>query len=194
MFLVITPLLVLFAGILTICWIITGQDFEPYITFILILAGFLGIFVDKWIRLRETRKGLLYALVHELFVNMQVINDPKFSPNSEEAKNFVIFPRLSNSVVEATIISNAFGSKKDRKLFKLLYSWREISTEFNKRLDFTEIAIHDQSSTTIKHWRETLKDGVTFSQVKKSIVEISDHLLKNYKTESGIDGNTVLFK
>jgi len=133
---VVTPVLFLSTGILAIFWII-GYDFEPIITFILILVGFLGLFIDRWIRLRETRKSLLYALVHELFINMQKLTDPRFNPNAEQVGKFVVFPRLSNSVVDATIISNAFASKKDRELFRLLHSWSDFSKEFNKRLDIT---------------------------------------------------------
>lgn len=192
-FSVFTRLLFVCAGILAFCWIITEQEFESYITFILILAGFLGIFVDRWLKLRETRKSLLIALAHELFENMQVILDPIFSPDSKDAKKFVVFPRLSHFAVEATIISSAFTSKKDRELFNLLYSCLERSKDFNKRLDITEIVTVKSPPTDIKIWRETLKEGVTFSQFRKSLAEISNHLLKYYKNESGIDENTVLF-
>lgn len=188
-----TPLLFVCAGILAICWIIAEQKFESYITFILILAGFFGIFVNRWLTLRGTRKSLLIALAHEFYKNLQIIKNPIFSPDPKDANKFVIFPRLSHSAVEATIISGVFTSKKDRELFNLLHSYFEHSKDFNKRLDITEIVTMNGPPAKIKNWRETLKKGVTFSQFRKSLVEISTHLVQHYKKESGIDENTVLF-
>jgi len=45
----------------------------------------------------------------------------------------------------------------------------------------------------IKSWKEKIKDGVTFSQIRKTLLEISDHLTEFYKKESGIGENTILF-
>lgn len=192
---IITHLLVICAGTVAILWFINEKDYEPFITFILILAAILGIFVERWAALKEKRKELLHALAHELYKNMSIVNDSKFNSNSTNVEKFVVFPRLTNFVVETSIVSGAFISEKDRDFFKLLYSWHEHSTEFNNRLDLTEIAMMlDPSPSNIKAWRSRLNEGVTLSIVRKSLGEIVAHLLNNYKSESGVDEDTVLFK
>ena len=60
--------------------------------------------------------------------------------------------------------------KKDKKLFNLMHSWIEFSTEFNNRLNITENAmLLNQTPPNISRWRIKLKEGQTFVIIKKSI-------------------------
>lgn len=191
---ILRNILFIFAGILALFWYHNERNFEPLITVILIIAGILSISIERWFNLKEKRRELLHELVHELYINLNIVNDSKFNPNSNEAEKFVVFPRLLNTALQACIVSGAFTLKKDKKLFNLMHSWIEFSTEFNNRLNITENAmLLNQTPPNISRWRIKLKEGQTFVIIKKSLTDLSRHLIKYYKNESGIDETTVLF-
>jgi len=191
---ILRNILFIFAGILALFWYHNERNFEPLITVILIIAGILSISIERWFNLKEKRRELLHELVHELYINLNIVNDSKFNPNSNEAEKFVVFPRLLNIALQACIVSGAFTLKKDKKLFNLMHSWIEFSTEFNNRLNITENAmLLNQTPPNSSRWRIKLKEGQTFIIIKKSLTDLSRHLIKCYKNESGIDETTVLF-
>ncbi|QQR84043.1 hypothetical protein IPJ72_02505 [Candidatus Peregrinibacteria bacterium] len=190
----IKNILFIIAAILAIFWYLNQKEYEPIITTILIVAGIAGIYIEKWSNSKQKRKDLLHALVHELYINLNIIQDNKFNPNHEKIKQFVVFPRVINIATEACIVSSAFISDNDKTLFKLMHSWVEHSMELNNRLSLTENAmLNDATPSNITNWREKLRDGETLLGIKESLNDLTIHVIKNYKNESGIDEDTVLF-
>ena len=183
------------AGLLSVAWFYSEKTFEPFITSLLIFAAITGFFVEKWISDRGKRKRLLFALTHELFINMGVLEDATFRANNKDSSKFVVFPRLESSIVNDVIRSGSFLGARDKLLFKMLHIWRERIQQFNNRLDLTEIAcLLNPSPDNILMWREKLSSGGMIQQVKDAYIDITNELLNNYSNESGVDRDTELFK
>lgn len=144
---------------------------------------------------QEKRNDLLYTLMHELFFNANVLQDPKFKPINKLPKVPTVYPRLVSSAVEATISSGLFNESKDTELFRLLHSWREKVSEFNRRLDITEqYTFTNPTQEVLASFRTSmLKSSSILNQVRKALEEISNHLLDNYSNESGVTRKTILF-
>ncbi len=183
------------ANIVAVVWFYFERDFEPFITSLLIFAAITGFFVEKWISKKGKRKELLVALVHELYLNMNMLEDSVFSPSSENKSKFVVFPRLESSVVNAVIWSGSFSGIKDKNIFLLLHVWRENIQRFNQRLEITETAcLLNSSPENLSLWRKKLSSGKVIAQVRSAYNEIANELLDKYSSESGINRNTELFK
>jgi hypothetical protein len=120
------------AGLLSVAWFYSEKTFEPFITSLLIFAAITGFFVENWISDRGKRKRLLFALSHELFINMAVLKAAIFRANNKDSSKFVVFPRLESSIVNDVIRSGSFLGAKDKLLFKMLHLWRERIQQFNR--------------------------------------------------------------
>ena len=183
------------AGLFAVAWFYSEKTFEPFITSLLIFAAITGFFVEKWISDRAKRKGLLFALAHELFINMSILKDAAFRPNNKDSSKFIVFRRLESSIVNDVIRSGSFLGARDKVLFKALHFWRERIQQFNKRLDLTEIAcMLNSTPDNILLWRDKLSSGGVVQQVKDAYNIITSELLNNYSNESGVDRDTDLFK
>ena len=86
--------------------------------------------------------------------------------------------------------------KKDKGLFSLLYSWKEVAGEFNHRLDIMEQQIiRNPSPEKVTVWQTKLsRTGKTLPSVKVSLKKLLEVLVTEYSAESGIGRNTVLFE
>lgn len=155
------------------------------------LSGYIQAAEEK-----NRRQGTLHALVHELYVNLNILLDAKFNPSDEQIGRPVIYPRLMVATTDNAIASGVFRDTTDKKLFRLLYSWKEIAHDFNHRLDVTEQYIFsDPSPKTVTLWQTKLtRTGRTLPSVKDALRNLLEFLLTKYSDESGIDKDTTLFE
>jgi len=159
-----------------------------------LLATVLAVFVDRWLTKKERRQELLYALGHELYVNRNVIADPVWRPSAGAAPVPKVYPRVFTATLDTVIGSGAFNDPGDRKLFNLLHRWREEATEFNRRLDITELrTFMNPHSEELTAWQMRLAEGAVIAQTRGTLTELTELLLDSYSKESRIDRGTVLF-
>lgn len=190
----VTFVLLVLACLIAIAWFISSPDFEPALTSIALLATITGLFIDRWLATKERRQELLYALAHELYMNLQVLADPLFRPDTEPKKEPSVYPHLYVATLETVIASGAFIENRDRRLFHLMHSWRQLAQEFNKRLDITELrTFTNTSADEIERFRNSLTSGQVLGETKRVLQELSTHLVDNYSKESGVGKDTILF-
>jgi hypothetical protein len=190
----ITLLLLAAAWFVAVVWLVRVPDFEPALTSLALLATMSTLYVDHWLSQRERRRELLATLAHELFVNLQTLNDPVFSSTPVEPHRPVVFPRLSLGSTVNVIASGAFTTTRDTRLFKLLHAWRERADDFNHSLWITEVCsfvVRDPKE--IGAFREKLGTGRVLQATRQAFRDLSDHLLVAYSSESGITRDSVLF-
>jgi hypothetical protein len=190
----LTSFFLLIALVTSIAWFIYSPDFEPVITSLALLVTIVSVFAERLVTARERRRELLAALMHELHMNKQVLQDAAFLPDTSPRGIPTIYPRLYTATLETVIASGAFSSPPDRKLFKLLHSWKQRSLEFNRRLDVTELhTFTAPSPELIEGYRRVLTGGKVLKNTKQTYNTLSSHLFENYSKESGVERDTVLF-
>ena len=145
---------------------------------------------------KRRRQDSLHALVNELYVNMNILHDPKYNPPDGQTGTFVVYPRLLMETAAHTIASGSLRSATDKKLLRLLYSWKEIGHDFNHRLDVMEqYVLRDPSIKNINSWQTKLtRTGRTLPSVRANLQNLLELLVNEYSAESGIDRDTVLFE
>jgi hypothetical protein len=188
---VLTKVALAVALVLAIVWAVAGFDLEPWVTSAALLAAVLGIFVEPWLATKELRRGLLRDLAHELFRNLHVVQDSKMKSSDG---SFVVYPRVSTTVVEAALSSGLFSGGSDERLIKDLHAWHELAGEFNNRLDLTERQTIAASTEDRQSFQRKLVEGRTLESVRTQLASLTSHLMEHYADESGIDLDTVLFR
>lgn len=171
-------------------WAIAGLAIGPWVTFFALVAAVLGIVVEPWLATKESRRGLLRDLAHELFRNLQVVQDSKLESSDG---TFVVYPRVSTAVVEAAFSSGLFSSGSDEKLIRGLHGWHECACDLNHRLDITEAQTASASTEIRQTFQQRLATGRTLRGTRDQLASLIGCLMENYADESGVDSDTVLF-
>ncbi len=194
-YIVLTTLgLLVISFVLALCWLCAKPDYEPALTSTVLLATITGLFIDRWLSSRERRHELLFALVHELYMNIRVLGDPLFVSETVAETRPRVYPRLYTATLETVIASAAFIERKDRILFRLLHSWRQRAGEFNRRLEVTELCTFTKpTSDLLLAFRKALISGRVLGITRATLQELSSHLIATYNNVSGIDVTTRLF-
>lgn len=169
---------------------VTGLDIGPWVTSFALLAAVLGFYVEPWLETKGRRRGMLRDLVHEVFRNIQVLKDPKLESHDG---SFIVYPRVSTTVVEATLSSGLFSSGSDEKLIKALHRWHESACEFNRRVSITEDSTASSSHEMRESFQRQLAEGRTLRGIRSQLKSLADCLMEDYVDESGIDSGTTLF-
>ncbi len=192
-YIVITTLMILIGAFLVaIAWFIASPDYEPALTSLVLLATIIGLFIDRWLSERERRRQLLHSLVHEIYMNIGVFDDLNALKSLDKEKQIHIFPRFYTFTLTAVIASGAFSTKRDKKLWKLLNGWLQRVIDANNRLHITELQTFSNPNIAEIFYAK-LSTGNVMVITKQSFLELANHLFDTYKTESGIDRNTILF-
>ncbi len=190
-----TFILLVTAFAFAVAWLFSKPDREPALTSAALLATITGLFIDRWLASKERRRELLSALAHELYMNLQVLSDPLFKPDPQPRQGISVYPRLYIATLDTVIASGALTQKGDRKLFRLMHSWRQRATDFNHRLDITEIVtMGDPQPQVIARFRSVLTTGKILSTTRDTLIELAGHLTDDYAKESGIGRDTILFQ
>jgi hypothetical protein len=191
---IITFILLSVACLTAVAWFISTPDFEPALTSLALLATITGLFIDRWLAAKERRKELLYALAHELYMNLQVLSDPLFRQDTKLNKVPSVYPRLYIGTLETVIASGAFIQQRDRRLFHFMHLWRQRASEFNRRLDITELrTFMNPTEDEITTFRNLLTGGVVLLETQKVLQDLSTHFTDNYAKESAVGKDTILF-
>lgn len=192
----ITIALLIAAWLTALGWLVTERNFEPALTSLALLASITTLYIDVWLSARNRRREILQAIVHEIYVNLGVFEDKKFSPNwtNPGGTGLTVYPRVRTSALDSAVSSGVFYTKQDRILVRLLSAWQTMSLELNQRLTITELGTFtNPRPEAIAAWREGLTAGTTLPQIKSALVNLATHLMDSYAAESGIDRNTILF-
>ena len=90
------------------------------------------------------------------------------------------------SINEYAIASNVFAERQDRELFSLIHQWRHTATEFNRRLDITELrTFTNLSPQEIRLLYEALQELKEFNDALNLTQHITTFLKSKYPKCSG---------
>ena len=187
------PFLLIAAFLAAVMWAVCAPDFEPAITSLALLASLIAVYVDRWMNIRERRKELLGVLAHELYMNIGVVKDLKTAKNDENISKPHIYPRFYTTSLTSVIASGMFAGPKDKELWKCMHGWLQRSTDFNNRLNVTESQIFS-NPVNAKAFNKKVAEGRVATIAIAEFKELMNILMTNYKTESEIDYDTVLFE
>ena len=189
-----TFILLVISFFFAVAWLYFKPDWEPALTSVALLATITGLFIDRWLAAKERRRELLFALAHEVYMNLNVLSDPLFKPDTQPPQAPSVYPRLYTATLDTVIASGVFTQLSDRKLFRLMHSWRQRASEFNHRLDITELFTFGKPEPeVIASFRAVLTSGIVLSKSREVLTELAAHLMDNYARESGVSRDTILF-
>jgi hypothetical protein len=162
-------------------WTQDLNNFEPLLTSLGLLATITGIFGERLASAIEKRRELLRALLNECISNNEILSNDRFNSNLHKQGRPIVFPRLIMSVTETAIISGVFAERKDRELFSLLHQWRHTVTEFNRRLDITELrTFTNLSPQEIHSLYQALQESKEFNDAGNLTTQLADVLKSKY--------------
>jgi hypothetical protein len=186
--------LLVLAGVIAVVWVWRTRRLEAFASLLVLLATVTLTFVDRWAARRERRRELLRGLVHELYMNLQVLASKEFAPPTPPALTPTVYPRLYVGALQAVIASGAFTETRDRRLTHLLHGWLQRAQEFNERLLVTEMWLFAHPTPEeIATWQTKLASGAVLQVTRERLGDLATHLMDHYARESGIDRNSVLF-
>ena len=164
-----------------------------FTTAVALLAAITGLLIDPWLERRERRRECLNALLHELYMDRRVLDEPIEDANTP-AKPVELYSRLYTAALETAVGSGAFGETRDRELFRLLRGWHQRASEYNQRLQFTEVYLATHPSPeSVTAFRSRIAGGAVRNAASTAVDGLVKHLLEHYSAESGINRDTVLF-
>lgn len=171
-----------FAGLagaisLSISWAILagGARLEALIQTLGLLAALTGIATERFAAQRQRRRLALLALADELSKNQAIIADLRLTLGGASRRR--VYPRLLISAADGAITSGVLaGSSRD--LFAALHEWRNEVTDFNRRLDLTEMLTFLQGTPDIiRDFEQALaRDGGRLHRVARLLANLLDHL------------------
>lgn len=159
-------------------------------TLFIAIGGFLA--THGWSARTEAvqKDGLIRAVAAELMLNIQIVSDQKFiEDNKLKLEEFVIFLRAQTVALEGAIASGIFLSEVDRELLTRFTNLRELLSEFNQRLTFTESQILQQTPKTRATTRASVGDSPLRSGIDSKLRVLGQLLVASY----GISTNDRFF-
>jgi hypothetical protein len=179
-----------FAGLagaigLSIGWAILadGARLEAVIQTLGLLAALTGIAAERLAAERQRRRLAQFALADELSKNQAIIADLRLTLGGTSRRR--VYPRLLISAADGAITSGVLAGG-NRHLFALLHEWRNEVTDFNRRLDLTEMLTFLQGTPDIiRDFEQALaRDDGRLHRVADLLANLLDHLHQHHGQDS----------
>ncbi len=148
---------------------------------------------DRWINSKERRKELLRVLAHELYMNIGVIDDLNAAKKDENLTKAHVYPRFYTTSLTTVISSGMFTGPKDKKLWKSMNGWLQKSSDYNNRLNLSEAQVFSNPENA-HVFNKKITEGKAATEAMSEFKKLLDIVMTSYKSESGIDYDTVLFE
>lgn len=173
--------------------LVRRPGFESASTLFALVAAVLGLVIDRWVSDRERRRELLRSLVHEVYMNLNVLGE--YCGASTENRAMKIHSRFYASVLQVAFASGAFSRPADRTLFKLMGDWLQRSIDFNQRLLAMEIdLILRPGEENVARWEGALRSKAVLRETRESLTSLAHWLMSRYSRLTEISSETVLFE
>lgn len=102
-------------------------------------AAIIGIFAERLARQSEARQQTISSIAAELKANEAILLDKAFAVDGANAGRPYVYPRLRISAVEDAFANTRVSFLNDADLVDRLREWRDKVSDFNRRLDITEL-------------------------------------------------------
>lgn len=138
-----TVVLLVVSCVLCVPWYLTvrpgNSEYEPAVEGVGFIGALIGLVAERRVKAREVRRQALSTIVDELIKNRGVLADRAFRSRAMRPGIPQLYPRLHHSAVDAAFATGAVLDLGDPEAASLLHRWRDDVTEFNRRLDLTEL-------------------------------------------------------
>ena len=188
----IIPILLVIAFLLSLVWLCNSPDYEPAITSIAFLISFVSIFIDRQLKDKETRKNYLVLLIHELNMNLAVVEHLNQFKTEEKLNSFHVYPRFYNTSLSHVLASQMFQESKDQKLWNHMHGWLQASQDYNNRLNISEMQIIANPSQASKY-NTMITEGVSARTLQLKLFALVKVIFEDYESETQINYDTTLF-
>jgi len=171
---------------LSLAWVFVADGpalFEAAAQTIGLVAAFAGIMAERFAAERHRRRLVLVTLTSELSKNRVILDDLLSTMSKAPAARRRVYPRLLVSATDGAITSGAFAH--DRELFARLHEWRNDVTDFNRRLDLTEMLTFLQGTPeAIRGFEQALsRDGGRVYRISRLLDDFVGYLDENHHCE-----------
>jgi hypothetical protein len=124
---------------ISLAWVLITDDevLESSAQLLALTAALTGIVAERLAAERQRRQLALIALTDELRKNEDVIGDLRLTLGQTMRRR--VYPRLLISAADAVIASGVLTGGGNQELISMLHQWRNEVTDFNRRLDLTEM-------------------------------------------------------
>lgn len=102
-------------------------------------AAIVGVFTERLARQSEARQQTISSIAAELKANEGILMDKAFTVEGANAGRPHIYPRLRISAVDDAFANTRVSLLNDDDLVDRLREWRDKVSDFNRRLDITEL-------------------------------------------------------
>jgi hypothetical protein len=102
-------------------------------------AAIVGIFAERLARQSEARQQTISSIAAELKANESILAEKAFAVDGANTGSPHIYPRLRISAVEDAFANTRVSYLNDADLMDRLKEWRDKVSDFNRRLDITEL-------------------------------------------------------
>lgn len=122
------------------------EGWEPAVNTLTLVAGLTGVIVERLSAQASQRRQALLAVQDELRENLRIVGDERFTNDGVVRRK--VYPRLLTIAVDGALVSGALGEDHDSELYRRLYRLRSLVSDFNRRLDITEVRTFSDSVST----------------------------------------------
>jgi hypothetical protein len=172
---------------LSLVWMLVAHGigmFEASTQMLGLTAALTGIVAERFAAERQRRRLALATITDELIKNRTILGTLLFTLGKAPVAKKRVYPRLLVSAADGAITSGALAH--DRELFAMLHEWRNEVSDFNRRLDLTEMLTFLQGTPeAIRGFEQALcRGGGRVYRISRLLQDFLDYLGDNYRDET----------
>jgi hypothetical protein len=167
------------ATVLSFVWVLVAAKtdlLESSAQALGLVAALTAIMAERVAAERQSRRQALAVLADELRKNQDVLGDLRFTLGRPARRR--VYPRLLISAADGVITSGVLTTAGDRELTAKLHRWRNEVTDFNRRLDLTEMMTFLQGTPeVIRGFEQALgSDNDRLQRIDQQLQDLLDAL------------------
>jgi len=146
-------------------------------------AAIVGVFAERLARQSEARQQTISSINAELKTNEDILADKAFAVGGGNAGRPHIYPRLRISAVDDAFANTRVSLLNDADLVNGLREWRDKVSDFNRRLDITELrgfTVADVTERGDMHRRLVQQSG-WLAELRADLAQLQQHLCDRHE-------------
>jgi hypothetical protein len=146
-------------------------------------AAIVGVFTERLARQSEARQQTISSIAAELKANEGILDDKAFGVDGTNAGRPHIYPRLRISAVDDAFANTRVSLLNDADLVEKLREWRDKISDFNRRLDITELrgfTVADVTERGDMHRRLVQQSG-WLAELRADLGDLQQHLCDRHE-------------
>lgn len=146
-------------------------------------AAIVGVFTERLARQSEARQQTISSIAAELKANESILADKAFAVDGANAGRPHIYPRLRISAVDDAFANTRVSLLNDDDLVDKLREWRDKVSDFNRRLDITELrgfTVADVTERGAMH-RQLVRQSGWLAELRADLAQLQQRLCDQHE-------------